>query len=197
MNLEIENVFQEVERRMSERINSTFGNLVRDVNTCMENVLQSTITNAESLETYMKQDLRNIKLTLNADQKPTKGNSHKDNKTKNDINGRLKVYDKTIDNIKEERNMQGNIDNVLCEPFNGETFDDNFIDANQMDSELIRTDKKNEVKHAQGLFECNQCSYKTKQKSHVTQHIKMVHAKIKNYNCDYCGQSFGQRCNLE
>lgn len=57
------------------------------------------------------------------------------------------------------------------------------------------------MNHGQGTtrrkdFQCELCSSSFSQKSHLTQHIKTVHQKIKPYKCEYCGRAFGKRYDL-
>lgn len=46
-------------------------------------------------------------------------------------------------------------------------------------------------------FECDGCEFSSKWKKAVVRHIKTVHYKIKNYECERCGKSFSQKSNLE
>ena len=46
-----------------------------------------------------------------------------------------------------------------------------------------------------GLFECNECDYKSKSKAKLTSHHNSVHENIK-YKCDICGYQLSTKGNL-
>ncbi|EDW18437.2 zinc finger protein 135 [Drosophila mojavensis] len=41
-------------------------------------------------------------------------------------------------------------------------------------------------------FQCDQCDHSSHNKQALANHIKVVHMKIKNYACQYCGKTFGK-----
>lgn len=45
-------------------------------------------------------------------------------------------------------------------------------------------------------FQCDICKVAFSQKSHLTQHVKTVHEKIRPYKCDQCTRAFGKRYDL-
>ncbi|XP_041971288.1 zinc finger protein 883-like isoform X2 [Aricia agestis] len=45
--------------------------------------------------------------------------------------------------------------------------------------------------------ECPQCSWRFTSKTHLNNHIKIVHERIRNYPCTSCARTFGTKKNLE
>lgn len=45
-------------------------------------------------------------------------------------------------------------------------------------------------------FQCSTCKVAFSQKSHLTQHVKTVHEKIRPYKCESCPRAFGKRYDL-
>lgn len=45
-------------------------------------------------------------------------------------------------------------------------------------------------------FSCPSCPVSFSQKSHLTQHIRTVHEKIRPYKCEHCKRAFGKRYDL-
>ncbi|EDW69644.2 zinc finger protein 714 [Drosophila virilis] len=41
-------------------------------------------------------------------------------------------------------------------------------------------------------FQCRQCDHSSHNKQALANHVKVVHMKIKNYACQYCGKTFGK-----
>lgn len=41
-------------------------------------------------------------------------------------------------------------------------------------------------------FKCHICEHASHNKQSLANHIKIVHEKIKNYACQYCGKTFGK-----
>ena len=42
-------------------------------------------------------------------------------------------------------------------------------------------------------FVCELCNKAFSRKTHVVQHIKLVHEKVRDFSCDYCGKKFGEK----
>ena len=45
-------VFQDIENRTSEKLNESYGNLIRDINDCLGRILQSTVIMTEYRKVY-------------------------------------------------------------------------------------------------------------------------------------------------
>merc|ERR1712150_268450 len=65
----------------------------------------------------------------------------------------------------------------------------------QLDSreQTLTVKKKDEHRSSQ----CNQCSYVATAKSSLTRHVMTVHNKVKNFECENCGQEFGLKHRLK
>lgn len=62
---------------------------------------------------------------------------------------------------------------------------DKDLKYKEVDEKIMKTDGH--------MYFCNECSYQSKMKTHVTIHVKNVHKKIKDYFCPRCEYSSGRK----
>ena len=67
------------------------------------------------------------------------------------------------------------------------------IDNNRMEEKLVRPKQSTDVTVSYG---CDQCKYSTSYKTALTRHIKTVHEKIRNLECEFCDHRFSQKGHL-
>ena len=51
--------------------------------------------------------------------------------------------------------------------------------------------------HEDVIFKCSECEYKARKKTILNVHIKVIHDGIKEFECLYCGATFGQKIHMK
>ena len=79
------------------------------------------------------------------------------------------------------------------------TFPNGNDDVAQLNNKLdSKSFVDNEVNTASEIkFGCKQCSYVGRHSGHVNQHVKMVHSKIKDLECNFCDYITGVKQHLK
>ncbi|XP_055710222.1 zinc finger protein 658B-like [Phlebotomus papatasi] len=54
-----------------------------------------------------------------------------------------------------------------------------------------------QASHDEKLWSCEFCSYKTIELRFLIRHVKIIHEKLRKYNCSYCQRAFGYQYNLK
>ena len=61
---------------------------------------------------------------------------------------------------------------------------------------LILHMKSQHLKTNQNHYKCELCSYVATYRANIVRHVKMKHAKIKDFKCDECGSTFTAKKSL-
>ncbi len=109
--------------------------------------------------------------------------------TKNKVTKEVNVCDKLVSGTKELTTVE----------FKSEETEDNsdlVLNSTNKQQEQHSTHLKDEqVDLHDDLFQCNVCDFKTRLKSSLCTHLRKAH-KVKPFECQQCGMSFGQKCHL-
>merc|ERR1712156_575956 len=136
--MEKESAFERFKEKLGERITQTYGNMVQIINESLTRMLQSTISNAEQLEEFAKNELTNLA----------------------DIVFRSKIVN------KESQKFKAGVEYRMANHSEGQDAFENdaghsFSMPNQqikMENEASGENGKN-VERAVPRFQCQECSY--------------------------------------
>merc|ERR1712150_6296 len=201
--------FQLHDQGKSDYINQIFSNLIKDINDNLNQILQSVIVSAESLELFIQQESDKnsrgknkviIKTTETLQLRGTSEKNHdtllfsheKYDKKQNNLVSDLKNKDTEIrflETIKEEKEITR---------INSDS-DKQVLDTEELilATEIVFNQTGNRKDRPKGKYECNQCSHVATDKGNLSKHIKVVHLKIRNYECENCSKTFSTMFNLK
>jgi len=102
------------------------------------------------------------------------------------------AYNEEFNDVESSIGLEADHNEIKAEDYNESRYETSDYDANaslvSMNDSLVFKSSYAEVdiaKNEEGLFQCDECKYKTKSKSHIKAHKISVHQKVK-YNCDLC-----------
>merc|ERR1712150_64358 len=214
--------FVKIEGLINEKISISYGDLIRKINDCLNELLQTSIQNAEDLEKFIRQELfsgmneiiRIIKETetsfISSNQIGLSVKHKIDPLKREPCLDESSTYgqDNLIDILPEPTRLEEKHESQPSNPFlPSQNYQDNNLEftlPNSKGNDVLknRLNIKSNANYVPNdkydcAMTCDQCSYSSSDKSNLKRHIKMVHHKIKNYECENCDKTFTQRCNLE
>merc|ERR1712150_220168 len=193
--------FERFEEGMKYVISTVFGELIKNINDCLQEVVKLTVDNAENFEHLFAVQLdilknqrmendyhignsKNMRVKLTKEDFSLKT---KELVSSNGCTRRLQLINEKS-SLKSDQCANGTgytkteIDSYDEETSQGWLLQDNLSEKPGKLKSLVSLQNHPLERH----FECNQCVYKTNDQSNLTRHVKSKHSLVKDWGCTEC-----------